>query len=196
MRCLFLGVILDNPSGKSINTIIGWFKILKAFFIFLHQVVPGRMGLLVTLFLSLTALLVSTISSSPEVFSFSFFPFSKMHEQCSLNIFFEGFRRDNSSRLLGACPFLLHLWSNCCLHVPTGLDQNEQEWRRRDEGRWRWRKSLEDWQEHASALRFHVCPVQCYILACVSDTSIMKRNHSNSLVLIYDRKLYPGAVSL
>ena len=115
-----------------------------------------------------------------------FFPFSKMHEQCSLNIFFEGFRRDNSSRLLGACPFLLHLWSNCCLHVATGLDQNEQEWRRRDEGRWRWRKSLEDWQEHASALRFHVCPVQCYILACVSETIIMKRNLSKSTVLIYE----------
>ena len=31
------------------------------------QIVPGRMGMLVTLFLSLTALLVSTISSSPEV---------------------------------------------------------------------------------------------------------------------------------
>ena len=31
------------------------------------KVVPGRVSLLVTLFLSLTALLVSTISSSPEV---------------------------------------------------------------------------------------------------------------------------------
>ena len=31
------------------------------------QIIPGRMGLLVTLFLSLTALLVSTITSSPEV---------------------------------------------------------------------------------------------------------------------------------
>ena len=38
---------------------------LIKFFVF--KVVPGRMGLLVTLFLSLTALLVSTITSSPEV---------------------------------------------------------------------------------------------------------------------------------
>jgi len=36
-------------------------------FLITPQVVPGRMGLLVTLFLSLTALLVSTITSSPEV---------------------------------------------------------------------------------------------------------------------------------
>ena len=34
------------------------------------QIVPGRMGLLVTLFLSLTALLVSTITSSPEVLNY------------------------------------------------------------------------------------------------------------------------------
>ena len=37
------------------------------FCVALFQIVPGRMGMLVTLFLSLTALLVSTISSSPEV---------------------------------------------------------------------------------------------------------------------------------
>merc|ERR1719295_355624 len=36
-------------------------------FLITPQIVPGRMGLLVTLFLSLTALLVSTITSSPEV---------------------------------------------------------------------------------------------------------------------------------
>merc|ERR1719273_917535 len=38
-----------------------------ASFLIKPKIVPGRMGLLVTLFLSLTALLVSTISSSPEV---------------------------------------------------------------------------------------------------------------------------------
>ena len=40
---------------------------VKIHLFFVSKVVPGRMGLLVTLFLSLTALLVSTITSSPEV---------------------------------------------------------------------------------------------------------------------------------
>ena len=44
-----------------------YYVLLHIRIFFLGQIVPGRMGLLVTLFLSLTALLVSTINSSPEV---------------------------------------------------------------------------------------------------------------------------------
>merc|ERR1712013_481143 len=47
---------------SSLCTITSW-----ASFLINPQVVPGRMGLLVTLFLSLTTLLISTISSSPGV---------------------------------------------------------------------------------------------------------------------------------
>ena len=113
----------------------------------LFQIVPGRMGMLVTLFLSLTALLVSTISSSPEVLksnlelwwippnlfydiAIAFGLFSKCYT-CS-NIF-DGQKRlklyDSSynsgvpryirPHLLGACPLFLHLWCNCCLRKST-----------------------------------------------------------------------------
>ena len=67
-----MGIIPNNTPGDICSTIeqLEFVKILQrgpCRKFFLGQIVPGRMGLLVTLFLSLTALLVSTINSSPEV---------------------------------------------------------------------------------------------------------------------------------
>ena len=61
-----MGVILDSSSGKAKYKDGETFQDVSHHCM-LCQIVPGRMGLLVTLFLSLTALLVSTITSSPEV---------------------------------------------------------------------------------------------------------------------------------
>ena len=57
---LLVGILLDKPKGFPFANK----QILKSIS---QKVIPGRVSLLVTLFLSLTALLVSTISSSPEV---------------------------------------------------------------------------------------------------------------------------------
>ena len=55
----FLGFFPNKSSGIYSSPL--------TIFNILSQVVPGRMSLLVTLFLSLTTLLVSTVSSSPPV---------------------------------------------------------------------------------------------------------------------------------
>ena len=65
-----MGIILDISSGKekeNAKRLVFRLSEKTEFKLTGFQVVPGRMGLLVTLFLSLTALLVSTITSSPEV---------------------------------------------------------------------------------------------------------------------------------
>ena len=65
-----MGIILDISSGKekeNAKRLVFRLSENKELKLTGFQVVPGRMGLLVTLFLSLTALLVSTITSSPEV---------------------------------------------------------------------------------------------------------------------------------
>ena len=104
------------------------------------QIVPGRMGMLVTLFLSLTALLVSTISSSPEV------KYLKETEENPLTMFeldydviqnklvricfrrkirridhsnYSGVPRNIGPDLLGACSLFLHIRRNCCLWEST-----------------------------------------------------------------------------
>ena len=104
------------------------------------QIVPGRMGMLVTLFLSLTALLVSTISSSPEV------KYLKETEKNPWTMFeldydviqnklvricfrrkirridhsnYSGVPRNIGPDLLGACSLFLHIRCNCCLWEST-----------------------------------------------------------------------------
>ena len=103
------------------------------------QIVPGRMGLLVTLFLSLTALLVSTINSSPEVNLSSFAQTNKSKS------FFSGCWRHNSPGLLGFGPLFLHLWSDCGLHDSTDIDKNKLQWGAKIEGWWSGCAGLEDW---------------------------------------------------
>ena len=98
------------------------------------------MGMLVTLFLSLTALLVSTISSSPEV------KYLKETEENPLTMFeldydvsqnklvricfrrkirrtdhsnYSGVPRNIGPDLLGACSLFLHIRCNCCLWEST-----------------------------------------------------------------------------
>ena len=58
-----MGILLDKPKGFFLTK----YQILDIREHISQKVIPGRVSLLVTLFLSLTALLVSTISSSPEV---------------------------------------------------------------------------------------------------------------------------------
>ena len=101
-----------------------------------YQIVPGRMGLLVTLFLSLTALLVSTINSSPEV---------TFTDTGCQNYFWSGCWRHYSPGILGSGPLFLHLWSNCGLHDSTDLDKDEQQRRRKTERWWSRCAGLEDW---------------------------------------------------
>ena len=59
-----LGFLSHQPTGMN-----DYYHFTMVNISHLFQVVPGRMDLLVTLFLSLTTLLVSTITSSPPVVS-------------------------------------------------------------------------------------------------------------------------------
>ena len=60
--CVYLlGIFPCQSSGDEKHTIKGSFQSC------ISKVIPGRMSLLITLFLSLTTLLVSTITSSPPV---------------------------------------------------------------------------------------------------------------------------------
>ena len=71
------------------------------------KVIPGRVSLLVTLFLSLTALLVSTISSSPEVTQFPVVVIHSFKESLCL-----GVSGTYCSDFLGARPLPVHIRSN------------------------------------------------------------------------------------
>ena len=91
------------------------------------------MGMLVTLFLSLTALLVSTISSSPEVTNHkqnkiwrNLFVFGQRYKWSNMfddhkrmNFMNSGVPRHICPNLLGACSLFLHLRCNRCLWKST-----------------------------------------------------------------------------
>ena len=149
----------NSQTSKEVNVFLHFFQC------YFFQIVPGRMGLLVTLFLSLTALLVSTINNSPEVRSEYQ---SSQQDNC-----LPGCRRHNSSGRLGPSSLLLHLRSNCCLHVPTYIGPDGSLWRRSKGCRKRGSR-MEDRFEHARNFCFNVRSFQCYLLAGGSLESTLK----------------------
>ena len=111
MCCLVLGILLDKSKGICQLTARQRLKVKVKNDL---KVIPGRVSLLVTLFLSLTALLVSTISSSPEVTQFPVVVIHSFKESLCL-----GVSGTYCSDFLGARPLPVHIRSNNRLRGST-----------------------------------------------------------------------------
>ena len=144
------------------------------------KVIPGRVSLLVTLFLSLTALLVSTISSSPEVTQFPVVVIHSFKESLCL-----GVSGTYCSDFLGARPLPVHIRSNnrlrCSAHShPLPHGEVQPSWG----GEGSREKSANYWQEDAFPI-FNSLPLLQYpVLAHIPPKSKLKKKAKNQKELL------------